>query len=127
MNTFGERLKALRKKQKLTRPQLVKMCGISLKTIQNYENGEFSPKIESAEKLAAALGTTAEYLLYGTEPTDQLTEPDHKEILEMASALFAGGELSEDEQLAFLTELQTIYLDSKKKAAQRAAEEKKIE
>ena len=44
-----------------------------------------------------------------------LTEEDKTEILSHASALFAGGKLSEDEQLAFINELQTLYLDAKKR------------
>ena len=32
------------------------------------------------------------------------------------SALFAGGELNEEEQMAFLMDLNDIFLDAKKKA-----------
>lgn len=124
MSTFGERLLKLRKDKGLSRRELAELCSVTDKSIQNYETDFRSPKNEVTQRLAKALGVSVSFLVDGTEPTDDLTEPDRKEILEMASALFAGGELSEDEQLAFLTELQTIYLDSKKKAAQRAAEEK---
>lgn len=125
MLTFGERLLKLRKEKGMSRRELAENCGVTDKSIQNYETDFRSPKNEVTQRLAKALGVSVSYLVDGTEPTDDLSEPDRKEILEMASALFAGGELSEDEQLAFLTELQTIYLDSKKKAAQRAAEKKK--
>lgn len=124
MSTFGERLLKLRKDKGLSRRELAELCDVTDKSIQNYETNFRSPKNEITQRLAKALGVSVSFLIDGTEPTDDLTEPDRKEILEMASALFAGGGLSEDEQLAFLTELQTIYLDSKKKAAQRAAEEK---
>lgn len=124
MSTFGERLLKLRKDKGLSRRELAELCDVTDKSIQNYETNFRSPKNEITQRLAKALGVSVSFLIDGTEPTDDLTEPDRKKILEMASALFAGGELSEDEQLAFLTELQTIYLDSKKKAAQRAAEEK---
>ena len=38
------------------------------------------------------------------------------ELLEQAAALFAGGSLSEDDELAFVNEIQQLYLDSKKRA-----------
>ena len=37
-------------------------------------------------------------------------------ILEEARQLFAGGELSEEDQIAFLTEMQQLFLDSKQRA-----------
>ena len=36
-----------------------------------------------------------------------------KEILAHASALFAGGKLSDEEQLAFIYELQTLYMKAR--------------
>jgi len=37
-------------------------------------------------------------------------------VLEQTSALFAGGELSDDDKLAFIHEIQEIYFDSKERA-----------
>ena len=37
-------------------------------------------------------------------------------ILTEARQLFAGGELSDDDKLAFLTEMQQLFLDSKQRA-----------
>jgi hypothetical protein len=37
-------------------------------------------------------------------------------ILEEARQLFAGGELSDEDQMAFLTEMQQLFLDSKQRA-----------
>lgn len=39
-----------------------------------------------------------------------------KDILEQNAQLFAGGELSDDDQLAFINEMQQLYLDSKIRA-----------
>ena len=115
METYGDRLKAARKTKGYSRPQLAKICGLTDRTIQNYENGSSNPKTEITQKLATALDVSVDYLINGTEEVD-LTEEDQKEILEKASALFAGGKLSQDDQLAFLNELQTIYLDSKRRS-----------
>ena len=37
-------------------------------------------------------------------------------ILDQAAAMFAGGDLSDEDQIAFLNEIQTLYLDSIKRA-----------
>ena len=39
--------------------------------------------------------------------------------MEQAAALFAGGELSDDDKLAFLHEMQQLYLDSKDRAREK--------
>lgn len=116
METYGDRLKQARIEKGLSRPQLAKLCGISVKTIQNYETGFRQPnRIDTSQKFAEVLGVTVDYLINGNTDNDNLTEEDKSEILSHASALFAGGKLSEDEQLAFINELQTLYLDAKKR------------
>ena len=39
-----------------------------------------------------------------------------KAILDQTQQLFAGGELSEEDEIAFLRDIQTLYLDSKERA-----------
>ena len=39
MSSYGERLLKARKKKELTRVELGKLCGITGRTIQNYELG----------------------------------------------------------------------------------------
>ena len=39
-----------------------------------------------------------------------------QQILEQAAAMFAGGELTDDDKTAFMDEIQMLYLDSKKRA-----------
>lgn len=122
METYGDRLKQARIEKGLSRPQLAKLCGISVKTIQNYETGFRQPnRIDTSQKFAEVLGVTVDYLINGDIDNDDLTEEDKSEILSHASALFAGGKLSEDEQLAFINELQTLYLDAKKRLKDKEA------
>ena len=73
------------------------------------------------KRLAYLFEVDVNYLL--TEDKEFITEASEKygrrgskqaqALLEQASALFAGGDLSEDDQLAFVHEIQQIYLDSK--------------
>ena len=114
MDTYGERLLKARTSKKLSREELGKLCGITGRTIQNYELGYITPnKINTSQKLAEALEISVDYLMYGKKEETELTQEDKEEILSHASALFAGGKLSEDEQLAFINELQTLYLKAK--------------
>ena len=39
-----------------------------------------------------------------------------QQILEQAAAMFAGGELSDEDKTAFMDEIQMLYLDSKMRA-----------
>ncbi len=116
MDTYGDRLLNARKAKKMTRSELSALCGISTKTIQNYEMGRVTPnRIDVSQRFAEALDISVDYLINGESESDELSQDDKEEILANASALFAGGKLSEDEQLAFINELQTLYLDAKKR------------
>ena len=39
-----------------------------------------------------------------------------QQIIAQTAAMFAGGELSDEDKTAFMDEIQTLYLDSKKRA-----------
>ena len=98
----------------LSREELGKLCGITGRTIQNYELGHVTPnRIDVSQRLADVLDISVDYLIYGEKEETELTEEDKKEILAHASALFAGGKLSDDEQLAFIYELQTLYMKAR--------------
>ena len=114
MSSYGERLLKARKKKELTRVELGKLCGITGRTIQNYEMGHVTPnRIDVSQRLADVLDISVDYLIYGEKEETELTEEDKKEILAHASALFAGGKLSDEEQLAFIYELQTLYMKAR--------------
>lgn len=115
METYGDRLKKARKDKCLSRPQLAEMCDVSAKTIQNYESNSRTPRLDITQRIAESLGVSVDYLTNGTEPNmEELSDTEKANILSQASALFAGGKLSEDEQLTFINELQTLYLEAKK-------------
>lgn len=114
MSSYGERLMRARKKKELTREELGKLCGITGRTIQNYELGHVTPnRIDVSQRLADVLDISVDYLIYGEKEETELTDEDKKEILDHASALFAGGKLSDEEQLAFIYELQTLYMKAR--------------
>lgn len=123
--TFGEKIKNLRKSKNLNQTQLANSIGVSLRTIRGWEiEGRYPKQHELYQKLADVLGCDISYLMteeetFVTEATEQYGSRGAKQaqqILEQAAAMFAGGELSDDDKTAFMDEIQMLYLDSKKRA-----------
>lgn len=59
---FGERLLQIRKKRKVSQDELAKKLGIHAPVIGRYERGEVKPSIETAARMAGALGVSLDYL-----------------------------------------------------------------
>ena len=123
--TFGEKIKSLRKSKGMNQTQLANALGVSLRTIRGWEaEGRYPKQHELYQKLADTLGCDISYLMtegeaYITEAAEQYGSRGAKQaqqILEQAAAMFAGGELTDDDITSFMDEIQMLYLDSKKRA-----------
>jgi transcriptional regulator with XRE-family HTH domain len=125
---FGEKLREQRKKRKLHQDDLAAAVGITSRTLQNYEKGTSHPKDRSVYfKLAEFFDVDVNYFL--TEDEEFLTEAaatygkrgraQAEALIDQAQAMFAGGELSEEDQLAFVQEIQGLWLESKKIAKEK--------
>ncbi len=121
---FGEKVRLLRKEKKLSQTKLGKMCGLSLRTIRNYEvDGRYPKQREVYAKLAAALGCEVNFLLsenegfvlQGQQAYGYQGTRDAKELVAGVSALFAGGELSESDKDAIMRALQDAYWMAKER------------
>lgn len=60
---FHERLKELRKREKLTQPKLATELGMSLDSIKKMETGKMKPSIETLEKMSDYFNVSTDYLL----------------------------------------------------------------
>ncbi len=123
--TFGEKVKKLRKDMKLTQGELGLKIGVTGRSIASYESGTSYPRYkETYDALAAVLGVDVNYLrteedAYMDEVGEKFGSRGQRQaavILNDARRLFAGGELSDEDQLAFLMEMQQLFLDSKERA-----------
>lgn len=56
MKNFGEKLKGLREERNLSQKELAQKTGLSIGSIQGYEQGRYNPKLEAIVKIAGALG-----------------------------------------------------------------------
>lgn len=126
--TFGEKVKQLRTEKGLSQEALGKLLGVSKRTIINYESGSVYPKSNARYKeLADVLEVDVNYLR--TENEEFFTEVAEKygrrgqrqaaEILNQTQQLFAGGSLSDEDEMAFVMEIQRLFLDSKERAKKK--------
>lgn len=67
MDTFKNRLKAERSRQKLKQQDLASRCGIPYSTYRRYETETGDPPLSVAVKLAEALGVSLDYLTGRTD------------------------------------------------------------
>ena len=123
--TFGEKIKALRKEKGWSQDDLAKQLGMNKRAISCYEIGTSYPRtMERYQKLAELFGVEVNYLRTENEVFMEEVGAQYgrrgilqaKDILEQTAQLFAGGSLSDEDQLAFMTEMQQLYLDSKQRA-----------
>lgn len=117
---FTEKLQKLRKDKGLTQSELAQMVGVSCRSIQNYELGARYPKRHILNKLCSVLGTKIEYLVSADDFIGLVRAEDGSKgvisaqhLLECAGALFAGGDMSEDDKDKVMLALQNIYWKSK--------------
>ena len=128
---IGDKIKESRKKAGLTQKELAERVNVTTRCIQYYEGNIRKPQTtEIIIKLAAALNVEVNYFLsereleimrenemflgeaeskYGKSGKAQATQ-----IIENAQALFAGGELEEEDKEAFFRAITELYFDSKK-------------
>ena len=122
---FSEKVRRLRKEAHLSQGELAEKVGVSMRSVNAWEAGTSFPRYRKTyEALADVFGVDENYLRtedeaflsdvgqrYGTRGQRQASE-----ILSDARQLFAGGDLSDEDKLAFLTEMQQLFLDSKQRS-----------
>ena len=104
--TFGEKVRELRRKSGLSQDELAAKTGVTKRTVRNWETGGKYPRHrEIYEKLASALGCSAEYLsgeqeLFMTEASERYGSRGQRQaqaFLDSTRAMFAGGDLSPED------------------------------
>lgn len=120
--TFSEKLQRARKNKSMTQAELAEKIGVTARSVQNYEMGARYPKRDILAKICKALGVRIETLV-GSDDFLGIVEAEDgvqgvasaKELLSCAGALFAGGELSEEDKDKVMLALQKIYWKEKEK------------
>lgn len=83
-------LKNLRKNEHLTQQEMANICGVTLRSYQNYESGQREMSYASLKKIADKFNISIDYLL-GHQPQnvlylDSLTD-EQKEAVELVKQL----------------------------------------
>jgi transcriptional regulator with XRE-family HTH domain len=141
--TFGEKLKTARIALNLSQIELGEKVGISERSIYTYEQAGVRPRQNVLVKLAAALRVSVHYLVdEGETDTQKNIDQDYfvtlakekhgskgaqeaADVISRASALFAGGELDEDDKEVFIQSLMEVYLESKAEASEKFSPQKR--
>ena len=103
---LGERLRLIRKENKLTLKDLSERADLSVPYLSDMERGEVNPSIESLQKVAKALNMTVRDLLSGLEKLDESMSTTYPAGFEL---LLKDPEFSEeidDEWKEFLMEMR---------------------
>ena len=134
MKSYAAKVKEAREILGLSQAQLARQIGVSTRSITAYETGVSRPRGTTARKLAQALLVSVDYLL-----NDEMDDPKHglekfdfvedarqrfgnqgakeaSRLLEQTSALFAGGQLSQEAKDAFFQAVMTAYVTCKEEA-----------
>lgn len=129
--TFSDKIKRSREVADLTQQELADLVGVSKRTIASYESTNAVARRTTIVKLARALKVSVRYLS-DNECTDPLADIEKDDYVEEArqrygasgardvdallrdnAALFAGGELSQEEKDAFFEAVMRAYVASK--------------
>ena len=143
--TFSDKIKRAREVAGMTQKELAEAVGVSQRTIASYESGGASARKTTIEKLGAALKVSVRYLS-DESCTDPLADIEKDEYIEQAramygakgardmdellrdnAALFAGGELSQEQKDSFFEAVMFAYVTSKEKAKEKFGRKKKSE
>ena len=130
--TIGDKLKALRLSKKITLAALSRSSGLSDRAIRYIENNERQPGIDASKKLSAALDVSTSYFmdddLFQEEVDKEEVLAEVKEkygsrgkaqaerIYQQTQALFAGGQLSEEDRSAFRDLMIDLFFETKEEA-----------
>ena len=135
--TFSDKIKRSREVAGLTQNELAQEVGVSQRTIASYESGGARARRSTTEKLAHALKVSVKFLS-DDECTNPLEDIEKDEYIEQAramygangvrdmddllrdnAALFAGGELSQEQKDAFFDAVMKAYITSKEEAKKK--------
>ena len=137
MKTFAEKVKDARAELNLSQLQLAEIADVSVRAIQTYEQGLKQPRQGVMLKLAKALNVSVKFLSDDTceDPLEDIEKDgyiaearerygskganDIDSLLSANQALFAGGELSQDQKDKFFEAVMTAYVTCKEGAREK--------
>ena len=120
---FGEKVRAARIERDLSQKELARRTGIAVRTIINYESGARLPKrresyVALAEvldvDLHALMDDNAEFVIHASGKFGSRGQRQAEKLVKDVKALYAGGELNEEDMDAMMRAIQDAYWEAKK-------------
>ena len=140
--TFSEKIRSSREMLEISQTELAELVGVSRRTIVAYEAGEANARKSTIAKLARVLKVSTKFLS-DENCNDPLADIDQDPYVEQArelygnvgardmeallrdnAALFAGGELSQEQKDAFFQAVMTAYVTCKEEASKKFSPKK---
>ena len=137
MKTTGEKIRDRRITLDMTQNTLAEKMGVTIRTISSYETAGAKPRGQNLRKLSTILGVSEAYLLndeiedetYGLEEAPYVdfvrtTFGRHdgdamQRLLEANQALFAGGDIPQEDKDKFFNAVMAAYVATKNDASER--------
>lgn len=132
---FGKRLTKLREEKEMTKQELAGLCGIAPSTEANYESGLRIPQADTAVLMAQVFEISVEELLGVDDPEVEFEKAraiddmgrlfgkrsadSAQAYIDGTSALLAGGTLSIDDQLDFISVMRKVLIDAELRAKRK--------
>lgn len=101
---IGENIKRIRKEKGLTQKALGELCGINEANIRKYENNKQNPKLETARKIATALGVDVWELI-----EFNIMDADHRNLFEETTVATYNGTIATLKEIYGNIEEKTVY------------------
>ena len=116
-----EKITKLRRMKGYTQGELANVVGVTTRAIQNYENGSRFPKKDILAKIADALDVEEaslatdeeEFMIEANEKYGSRGKAAADKLIHNANALFAGGDVSEEDKTFVLEAIQQAYWEAK--------------
>ena len=130
MKTTGEKIRESRTHLGLTQTELADKIGVTLRTITKYEKQGVMPRGVNLQRLAEVLGVSTAYLSndeivdpnYGLEEAPYIGRKgatDVEQLLTQTRALFAGGDVPEQDKELFFQAVTEAYFANKQRASEK--------
>ena len=120
---FKERLKSLRKQNKMTQADLAQVLNYGYTAISNYESGRNEPSISDLKKIAQYFDVSMDYLLCVNDIKNPYAEASENEPDEEFIRIFS--QLSYDERTQVKNYMSFILHQSNEPVKLRAAQNTK--
>ncbi len=131
MMKMNEKIEILLSRKRMRKVDFAESVGITYRAFANYMSESRRPRREILNRIAEALGTSAEFLIDDEEELELTAEErlvrrlsngtgdttEAERFLSQSRGLFAGNQLSDEDKTVLMNCLIEIYEDSRKEGA----------